>query len=165
MSGNASGITADRGTLRQDVLLVGLYAAALCWIGAALAVVSIPGFALTLGWFLAPPAMLTLGVWAVWLRGRERPATREPQHLHLRGRHALRASAEPAPRTPRSALSASLLTVSAYTAALAWAGLLAMAFNGTAFLLGSAVLIVPLMATLLALFAWAYRGRPRPSTE
>lgn len=52
--------------------------------------------------------------------------------------------------------------VSVYTAALSWAGLFLMAWNGAAWALGSALLVLPLLATLLAIFAWGYRGRPHP---
>lgn len=165
MSGNAFGMAASNNTVRWSVVLVGSYAAVLCWIGAALAVVSIPGFAFSLGWFLVPPALLTIAVWMVWLQGRERQARREPRHIHVGGRHVVRPSSEPAERLPRSPLSRSLLAVSCYTAALAWGGLFAMAWNGVAFVLGSVVLIVPLVATLFALFAWAYRGHPRADME
>lgn len=158
MSENAYGMTAPAGALRQTVLLVGLYAAALCWVGAAIVAFSTPGASFAIGWFLTPPALLTLGVWVVWLRGRERPPRRAPLHLHRRGRHAVRPSGAPAP-PPRSAFSKSLLTVSVYTAALAWGGSLFLAWNGVAYVLGSIILAVPLLATLFAIFASAYRGR------
>ena len=159
MSGSILGRTAARSSLRQGVLLVGWYAAVLCWASALWMLASIPGLAHAPGWFLAPPTALTLALCAVWLQGRERPARREPRHKHVHRRHVLHPVLPPAPALPRSPLSRSLLVVSVYTAALTWGGLILMAWNGAAWVVGSVFLIVPLLATLLAIFASAYRGR------
>lgn len=144
---------------RSAVLLVGSYAAALCWIGSVWILVAVPELVLAAGWFLAPPALLTLILWFTWLQGRQRPVRREPQHLHLRRRHALVPSSTAVPLASRSASSHSLLLVAVYTAVLAWAGLILMVSNGAALGLGPYILVIPLIATLLAIFASAYRGR------
>jgi hypothetical protein len=144
---------------RGAALLVGSYAVALCWVGSVWMLIAVPALLLAAGWFLAPPAVLTLILWFFWLQGRERPARREPQHLHLRRRHALDPSSIAVPPASRSAFSRSLLLVAVYTAVLAWGGLVLMVWNGAALGLGPYVLVIPLIGTVLAIFASAYRGR------
>lgn len=144
---------------RSAALLVGSYAAALCWIGSVWILIAVPALVLAAGWFLAPPALLSLILWFFWLQGRERSVHREPQHLLLRRRHALNPTSIAVPRTSRSGFSRSLLLVAVYTAVLAWGGLVLMVLNGAALGLSPYVLVIPLIATVLAIFASAYRGR------
>ncbi|GAB3530941.1 hypothetical protein GCM10027403_00490 [Arthrobacter tecti] len=152
----------SKSALRGGALTVGLYAILLCWFGVAWMIVTIPGLFYSSAWFLAPAAVLTLVLCARWFKGRERAAPRKPRHVHVRRRHVARAVVVgAAQRGPRSPLSRSLLIVFVYTATLAWGLLVLMAWNGAAWVLGSVLLGLPLLATLLATFAWAYRGRPQ----
>lgn len=155
-----SGMTVPKSALRGSVFLVGCYTAALCWAGAAWILVAIPALTFSAGWILMPPAALTLVLWAVRFQGRERPPRREPRHVHARRRHVAGAVVESAPPGPRSMLSRFLLVLSAYTAALTWALIFLLAGND-AWALQPTFLVVPLLATLLAIFAWAYRGSPQ----